>query len=161
MKTKQETNGKTNQKEKTRKNNVLIVDGQNLLKYTNGEKDPHNIEVVRSWAEEVGIRVFFIFPSYHSIRKIVNSREDVIFLDSTIYDDIGILEYARDCDAAILSNDQFREFRDEYSDYDFSKVFPYAIANNNLITEATEYFDYPFVFVFSETGAKIIFEVAT
>jgi len=139
--------------------NLLIVDGLNVLKYPNGEENQRNLEIIRKWAKELRISVFFVFPGLESLRRKIRNDEDVIFLDRFVYDDIGIIEHAIECNAPILSNDRYREFRKEYKNYNFNQVFQYAIANNNIITEATAFFDYPFNFVFTESGSKIILEV--
>ena len=116
---------KTGQKIKF--NNILIVDGQNVLKHPKGECNPRNLEIVRKWAKKYGIQPFFILPGYREYQELLKNTADIVFVNRWKHDDIFILEYARDCNAAILSNDQFKEFRSKFQSIDFNKVFSFTI----------------------------------
>ena len=144
---------KTGKKTGKKFNNILIVDGQNVLKHPKGKCNPRNIEIVRKWAKQYGIQPFFIFPKYREYQELLDNTIDIVFVNRWKHDDITILELARDCNAAILSNDQFREFRSKFQNIDFDKVFSFSISMGDLHTLATGYFSSPFFF--SSTHKKL------
>ena len=124
---------------KTQVTNLLIVDGLNVLKYQNGDVNPLNLDIVRKWANENGVSPIFILPGFKKFYKTFQNYNDVILIDPRIYDDLAILEYARQFKAPILSNDKYREFRKMFYDLDFNRVFPFVIASGRLMTNAIEH----------------------
>ena len=119
--------------------NLLIVDGLNVLKYHNGDVNPLNLDIVRRWANENGVSPVFILPGFRKFIKLFQQYNDVILIDPRIYDDIAILEYARQFGAPILSNDKYREFRKMFYDLDFDRVFPFVIAKGRLMTNVVDH----------------------
>ena len=130
----------TLQKYKNSNTNLLIVDGFNVLKYKNGINDLKNFDYVRKWAINNGITPLFILPGFRKFKEEYKNDTDVLLIDPSIYDDIAILAYARELDAAILSNDRYREFRKMFHDYNFEKVFPFTLKQGKLKTRAIDYF---------------------
>jgi len=135
--------------------NLIIVDGLNVLKHRKGIINLQNFEYIREWCRENGVSPLFILPRFRKFAKIYGGCSDVLLIDPRIYDDIAIIAYARELKAAILSNDKYREFRMIFRDFDFRRVFSYKITNGRIITNASDFFFFKDSTYFSKANVEV------
>ena len=122
-------------------NNSILVDGQNILKHRDGIIKLENLEILRDWAKKNKISMKIVLPGYRGYKERIPDDQDIIYINSHVYDDSALIQLASNLNLPILSNDRFREYRRLYPEYDFeAKVFSFDIILGLLITSAVDYF---------------------
>jgi hypothetical protein len=121
---------------------VAIVDGSNVAHSTEGDQ-PHlgNIQLIREKLEEDGYRPVIVVDA--ALRhRIDDSRQfEQLVEEGRIHQapagtdaDYFILSFARELDAAIVSNDRFRDREKGFPDV-LDRVIRYMIVDGEVVLE--------------------------
>jgi len=121
-------------------NQIMLVDGQNVLRHGDGSINLRNLELLRKWAEKNQIEIKIVLPNSKKYITKIKQTKDILFINSHVYDDSALIQLALELDLPIISNDKFRDFRSLYPEFDFEgRVFSFDIILDVFITEANDY----------------------
>ena len=86
--------------------NKILVDGQNLLRHDDGFIKIKNLKILHTWTKENDIDPIITLPSTRKYKEKVTKTEEIVFVNSHVYDDSALIQLALNYGLPILSNDR-------------------------------------------------------